>query len=165
MIHNRQATVDDAPLIQSLAEHTWYPTYSPIISQEQIRYMLHHIYNLQLISHQIKENEQTYLLLFEDQQPVGFAGFSPRTENADVYKLHKLYCLVETKGKGYGKALLREVEGRVVAAGKNVLELNVNKYNPAKGFYEKQGYKVIYEEDIPIGDYWMNDFVMRKILF
>jgi ribosomal protein S18 acetylase RimI-like enzyme len=39
--------------------------------------------------------------------------------------------------------------------------LNVNRYNPAKDFYEKLGFKIILEEDIPIGQYWMNDYVMR----
>jgi len=26
------------------------------------------------------------------------------------------------------------------------------------------GFTIAYEEDIPIGPYWMNDYVMRKIL-
>jgi ribosomal protein S18 acetylase RimI-like enzyme len=60
--------------------------------------------------------------------------------------------------------LLQEVEKAILAKGKNILELNVNKYNPAKDFYEKMGFEVAYEEDIPIGPYWMNDFVMRKKL-
>ena len=37
----------------------------------------------------------------------------------------------------------------------------MNKYNKAKTFYESCGYHVHYEEDIPIGPYWMNDYVMR----
>ena len=50
-------------------------------------------------------------------------------------------------------------------AGKETLDLNVNRHNKAKNFYEKMGFQVAYEEDIPIGKYWMNDYVMRKILF
>lgn len=164
MVYIRQATIADAPTIQRLAQEIWYPTYSPILSQEQLRYMLDHIYDLDTITQQIKENLQTYLLLTVDEQPIGFAAFSPREENPDVFKLHKLYCLVETKGKGYGKQLIEEVERRVLAHGKHILELNVNRHNPAKSFYEKMGYEVAYEEDIPIGDYWMNDYVMRKVL-
>lgn len=164
MIAIRHATPEDAVTIQQLAEKIWYPTYSPILSQEQIRYMLDNIYDLGSISRQIEEQQQTYFLLFVDNQATGFASFSPRPEDPNVYKLHKLYCLVETKGKGYGKALLTAIEQNVIASGKHLLELNVNKYNPAKGFYEKMGFVVVYEEDIPIGPYWMNDFVMRKLL-
>jgi GNAT superfamily N-acetyltransferase len=164
MIEIRPATPKDASIIQQLAEAIWIPTYSPILSQEQIRYMLDHIYDLDSITTQIKDGNQTYLMLMVDGVTTGFAAYSVRAENPEIYKLHKLYCLTETKGKGYGKMLLQEVEKKVLAAGKNILELNVNKYNPAKGFYERMGYEVIYSEVIPIGPYIMDDYVMRKNL-
>ena len=160
----RHASAEDAPIIKDLAERIWWPTYRPILSEEQIRYMLHHIYDLDTISRQLTEDSQTCLLLYSGEQPAGFASFSPRPENPEVYKLHKLYCLPENQGSGLGKMMLQAVEERTVSAGIPVLELNVNRYNPAKGFYEKMGYAVAYEEDIPIGPYWMNDFVMRKVL-
>jgi GNAT superfamily N-acetyltransferase len=160
----RVAETEDAILIQQLAEAIWWPTYSPILAEEQIRYMLDHIYDLSSIRRQIDENLQTYLLLEEDKETKGFASYSPRTENNMVYKLHKLYVLPGKQGSGYGKKLLTAVEEIVRKEGIDVLDLNVNKYNPAKRFYEKMGYQVVYEEDIPIGPYWMNDFVMRKVL-
>ena len=66
--------------------------------------------------------------------------------------------------KGYGKTLINQVISNTLAAGVRTLDLNVNRYNNAKTFYEKMGFEVAYEEDIPIGKYWMNDFVMRKQL-
>jgi GNAT superfamily N-acetyltransferase len=164
MIEIREATIADVPTIQLLAEAIWYPTYSPILSQEQIRFMLDYIYDIETVSSQIKEGVQTYLILLENGHAIGFASYSPRAENPQIYKLHKLYCLTQTKGRGFGKALLHEVEQKVLATGKKTLELNVNRSNPAKGFYEKMGFTVVYEEDIPIGEYWMNDYVMRKEL-
>jgi GNAT superfamily N-acetyltransferase len=68
------------------------------------------------------------------------------------------------QGKGYGKMLLQAVEHAVLKAGENILELNVNRDNKAKQFYERMGFEVVYDEDIPIGPYWMNDHVMRKKL-
>jgi len=164
MLQIRHAIPEDAATIQQLAEAIWIPTYSPILSQAQLRYMLDHIYDLESITRQIKQGEQTYLLLLVDGEPTGFAAYSARPENANIYKLHKLYCLTETKGKGYGKMLLQEVEKAVLEDGKQILELNVNKYNPAKGFYERMGYEVFYAEEIPIGPYIMDDYVMRKVL-
>jgi N-acetylglutamate synthase-like GNAT family acetyltransferase len=160
----RKATVNDIEIIRSIADQTWWATYGPILAQEQITFMLDEIYSAAKIRDQIENDTQTYLLLLEDEQSVAFAAYSPREENADIYKLHKLYCLPVTQGKGYGKILINEVAQETVAAGKKILELNVNRYNNAKTFYEKMGFTIAYEEDVPIGAYWMNDYVMRKEL-
>ncbi|MBN9484878.1 MAG: hypothetical protein BGO70_05840 [Bacteroidetes bacterium 43-93] len=165
MISIKPATVDDAEIIRSLAEATWWPTYSPILSKEQISYMLNLMYSFDTIQSQITNREQTYIILYDGESPKGFAAYAPRIENKEIYKLHKIYCLPETKGMGFGKALLAEVEKAVTLAGKEILELNVNKYNPAIGFYEREGFAKIYEEDIDIGEgYQMNDYVMQKKL-
>jgi len=164
MYHIREATIEDVATIRHLAEETWWPTYGPIIEKKQIEFMLNEIYATEKLYYQIANHEQTFLLLIEDEQPVAFAAYSPRGEDPDIYKLHKLYCLPSTQGKGYGKVLINEVSERVLRAGKHTLDLNVNRYNKAKTFYEKMGFSVAYEEDIAIGKYWMNDFVMRKEL-
>lgn len=160
----RTATVNDVETIRQIADKTWWVTYSPILKEAQIEYMLREIYSAEKISRQIAENLHTFLLLEEEGCTVAFAAYSPREEDPEIYKLHKLYCLPETQGKGYGKVLINEVAQKTIEAGKTVLELNVNKYNNAKLFYEKMGFVIAYEEDIPIGDYWMNDYVMRKEL-
>lgn len=167
----RKATPEDVEIIREIAEKTWWVAYSPILEKEQISYMLGTIYSTENVTSQIKNNTQTYLLLIEpahpaggDNKPVAFAAYSPREEAPEIYKLHKLYCLPETQGKGYGKILINEVMNETVEAGKHTLDLNVNRNNKAKSFYEKMGFQVAYEEDIPIGDYWMNDYVMRKEL-
>lgn len=156
-----QATEADTETIRHIAEETWWPTYGPILSKEQISFMLAEIYSPEKISHQLRTGEQSYLLLIDNTEPVGFAAYSPREEDSEVYKLHKLYCLPKTQGKGFGKVLISAVMGRVLQAGKHLLDLNVNRYNKARGFYEKMGFEVIYDEDIAIGPYWMNDHVMR----
>jgi diamine N-acetyltransferase len=56
------------------------------------------------------------------------------------------------------------VAQKTLDAGKHTVDLNVNRHNKAKSFYEKMGFVVAYEEDIPIGSYWMNDYAMRKEL-
>lgn len=160
MFHIRQATTDDVQTIRQIADETWWAAYGPILAHEQIAFMLGELYSAEKVIKYL----QTYLLLIEDGQPVAFAAYSPREEDAEIYKLHKLYCLPITQGKGYGKILVDEVCKRTLADGKHTLDLNVNRYNKAKNFYEKMGFEVIYEEDISIGPYWMNDYVMRKEL-
>ena len=164
MLLIREATTADVESIRQLAQQTWVPTYTPLLGAEQVNYMLQEIYSAEKITTQIKTGSQTYLLLIDNENLVGFASYSPRDEDKQIYKLHKLYCHPSTQGKGYGKLLINTVIEKTLAAGVNTLELNVNRHNKAKTFYEKMGFTLTYEEDIPIGPYWMNDYVMRKVL-
>ena len=154
------ASLHDIPVIRSLAEETWWPTYSSIISVEQIRYMLDTIYSAEELARVMKNGSQTFILLSDENGPQGYASFGLRPENSEICKLHKLYVLPENHGKGYGKMLVDEVVRRMVPGVKH-LELNVNKHNKAKEFYQRIGFKVLREEDVSIGPYWMNDYVMR----
>jgi GNAT superfamily N-acetyltransferase len=159
-----QATPAHAQTICEIAKKTWWPAYSAILEAEQIRYMLDKIYAEENIRSQVETRNQQYLLLLEEGTPKGFAAYAPKEEKPGIFKLHKLYCLPETQGKGYGRLLIDAVAEKVREAGGRTLELNVNRYNRAKSFYERMGFTIAYEEDIPIGPYWMNDFVMRKEL-
>jgi len=157
----RDAGLVDLANIQDLAEKTWWPTYSSILSPEQIRFMLEAIYSSEAMEKVIRDGTQQFILLSDEHRNQGFAAYGARKENPSIYKLHKIYILPENQGKGYGRLLIDEVCSRIKAKGFYTLDLNVNRYNPAKAFYEKIGFKVIYEENVPIGPYWMNDYVMR----
>jgi len=157
------ATLQDIPVIRSIAEQTWWPTYGPILSREQLQFMLDVIYSEEALRDAILQGQE-FILIADGGVVQGFASFAPRTEDAKVYKLHKLYVLPGHHGKGYGKALLAEVVHRSVAGGAGNLDLNVNRFNPAIPFYERAGFAILREEDVPIGKYFMNDFVMRKRL-
>jgi diamine N-acetyltransferase len=158
------ATPKDIPVIRNLAEEIWWPTYSSIISIEQIRYMLDKIYGEKELEKVIRSGSQTFIILHDQQTPQGFASYGLRAEDNKICKLHKLYVLPENHGKGYGKSLIDEVKIRASNLNAEALDLNVNRNNPAIGFYEKLGFVKIREEDVPIGPYWMNDYVMRLTL-
>ncbi|MCJ8167227.1 GNAT family N-acetyltransferase [Pontibacter sp. E15-1] len=159
----RTASLADVPLIEALAAATWEPTYGSILCKEQIHYMFGVIYSGEALERQMQEG-QTFLLFLEAEVPVGFAAYSGKDAAEGVYKLNKIYLLPEAQGKGYGKAFLAAVEDEVSALGARFLDLNVNRHNKAREFYGRCGYQVHLQEDIPIGPYWMNDFVMRKEL-
>jgi GNAT superfamily N-acetyltransferase len=158
----KSATTKDIPVIKQIADATWEPTYRNILSSEQISYMLNAIYDVSSLQRQMLESNHQFLILYIRDIPSGFASFS--VKHKDVYKLHKIYLLPSLQGKGLGRPLISEVEKLVRAQGGTILELNVNRQNPAKQFYEKAGFVVCKEEDIPIGPYWMNDYVMQKVL-
>ena len=162
MFQIKQATTTDVPTIRQLAQPIWWHTYTQLLDEDHVAYMFKERYSIEELTNQIQDGSQTYLMLLDDDEPVAFASYGPREETPEVYKLHKLYCLPQTQGKGCGKALLNAVFEQVAAHGIKALELNVHRQNKARNFYEKMGFIIAYEEDIPIGAYWMNDYVMRK---
>ena len=156
------ATEQDIPTIITLAEATWEPTYRFIISKEQIDYMYRVIYTPASLRRQMRDQHHQFLLAYVDGRPSGFASYSEKPES--VYHLNKIYVLPSHPGPGLGMLVVQAVGGAVRRAGGSALELNVNRLNPALAFYERQGFAQHREEDIAIGPYWMNDFVLRKEL-
>lgn len=160
MLKISDATTDDIPVIIDIAEKTWWPTYGQILKSDQIRYMLDTIYAPEAIARHISTRSQTFVLARDETGYQGFAAYGPR-QDAKTYKLFKLYVLPQTQSKGYGRALIDEIKKRLLAAGEHTLDLNVNRNNPALLFYQKCGFELTGEEDIPIGPYWMNDYTLR----
>jgi ribosomal protein S18 acetylase RimI-like enzyme len=157
----KNATIDDIPVIQSIAEKTWWPTYSSILDKTQIEYMLRAIYSTETLTKVMESGTQQFIVLIDERGPQGFAAYGLRPDDASICKLHKIYVLPQNHGRGYGKLLISEIKKRLAAESIKTLDLNVNRHNPAKAFYEKLGFKIMKEEDVPIGPYFMNDYVMR----
>lgn len=162
MIEIKEAKLSDIPVIHQLANEIWWPTYKDVLADEQISFMLDKMYSEKSLKEQFKQG-QTFLLLTNNNSPKGFACYS-KTDIDKVYKLQKIYLHPDQQRKGAGKQLITEVERRVKAIGATVLSLNVNRGNKAKFFYQKIGYQIVEEIDIPYYDYAMDDYVMEKIL-
>lgn len=165
MIHLRLLAKDELLLIQKIAQHTWPSTFADILSSEQIAYMLNWMYDLQLLESQMDKGHG-FLVAEEDGAAIGFAGYELNHLAGSLSKLHKLYLLPSSQGKGVGKALLLEVAKRAREAGQKSLVLNVNKQNKkAIDFYRVLGFVTIRQEVNDIGSgYVMDDDVMELSL-
>lgn len=159
MITFKNATENDIPLIQNLAEKSWNSAYSKILSKDQIEYMLREMYSVEEISNHLKNANYFYYLILQDEIPAGFIGFEFHYEK-NTTKLHRIYLLEEFKGKGLGKKGLEFLKEKVQESSDQRIILNVNKDNPAKKIYESQGFQVYHEEVFDIG----NGFVMDDYL-
>lgn len=160
-----KAAVTDIPVIQSIAYKTWPSTYDKILSSAQTQYMLEQFYSLDAISTQMLEQNQQFLLASIKGEHMGYAGYELNYKNVGTTKLHKLYVLPTIQGKNIGRTLLNEVITNAKANGQRCLQLNVNRDNIAVHFYNRIGFKVIAQEDIPIGhNYFMNDYIMQLVL-
>jgi ribosomal protein S18 acetylase RimI-like enzyme len=157
----RLASHDDIASIREMARRIWIPSYSSIISPEQIEYMLDLMYSEKSLTHQLEVELCAFYILSEGNIDLGFASVSSKTP--ELFRLNKLYVDTTFHGRGLGKNLLKCIESHVRDAKGEILELNVNKNNPAVKFYLTQGFEVFREEIIDIGNgFVMDDYVMRK---
>ena len=157
-----KAGIEQIPLIRELTFRVWPQTYADILTQDQIDYMLELMYSEASLKKQIKAGSQ-FIIVYEDETPVGFAAYE-ETE-PKIYKLHKIYILPSQQGKGTGRFVIDHIISEIKNKKATALQLQVNRYNNAKQFYEKLGFTVLYEADFDIGDgYFMNDYVMERKL-
>ncbi len=158
----RTATIEDIPAIQQLARTIWQKTYSTIISQAQLDYMLDLFYSTTTLQQMISQDTQSFFIAFDEETPIGYASYSMAgPDQPETYKLHKLYVLKEKQQTGTGSALLQQVIDSVKEQKAKTLILNVNRQNPAIAFYQKKGFSILQTVDNEIGNgYYMNDYVM-----
>lgn len=162
MIEIIKAGIYQIEEIVKIAYATWFPTYKNIISKEQIDFMFGEMYTPESIYKQMDFLGHEFYVLYENGIPQGFASISEMIhEEQSTYKIHKLYLLPETQGKGLGKQLLNFIENEYKEKAKYII-LNVNINNPAYQFYLKMNYKVRERIDIPYGEFMLNDYVMEK---
>ncbi|BFO66476.1 GNAT family N-acetyltransferase [Chryseobacterium sp. S0630] len=162
----QQATAADIPLIQDLARRSWESTYVGIISNEQINYMLEEMYSKDEISKHLDNPNYHYYLIFDENNNSfeGFIGYEHGYE-IETTKLHRIYLVPESKGKGFGKGALDFLKSKLSESSDKRIILNVNKENNARKFYESQNFKVYNEMILDIGNgFVMDDYQMEYII-
>lgn len=154
-----KAGIGDIDTIRSITYAVWPRTYEHILTPEQITYMLDMMYSPASLKQQMKEGHH-FILVKENEQCIAFASYAAYLPG--VFKLHKIYALPDQHGKGIGKYIIQHIAAAIKPLGAHGLQLNINRFNKARGFYEKLGFTVIGEEDIDIGKgYFMNDYIME----
>jgi diamine N-acetyltransferase len=162
MLSIKKANKADIELIRKLCFQVWPQTYSAIISAGQIDYMLHLMYSPEALQQQMNDGA-LFVILYDEDVPAGFSSYQEIGDR--LFKLHKLYVLPQMQGKGAGAFILNYIEKQIVENGEAALQLQVNKYNKAKFFYEKVGFAILKEVVFDIGNgYVMDDYIMQKKL-
>ena len=160
-----EATTDHIYNIQVLSNVIWPATFSNILSQEQISYMMDMMYSTSALEKQINELNHHYLLAEEDGEYLGYLSYELNYKGTPITKIHKIYVLPSIQGKGVGRLFIDAVSKLALKNNNTLLSLNVNRYNKAIDFYKRMGFDFFTSENIDIGNgFLMEDYVMNKDL-
>ena len=151
-----QSTEEVEELFQVVQE-IWQEVFTPIIGEEQVRYMLKNYQSIEMIQSEIDNNARYFLLSYEGE-PVGYTAYEETEEQ--IY-ISKLYLSSHLRGKGLSSNIFNWYED--LAKGKK-LHLNVNQGNTlAIAVYEHRGFTQVGERYVDIGEgYVMNDYIYEK---
>lgn len=161
-----KAAEGDLHVIHDMAEIVFRHTYKDILSPEQMEYMMEWMYSYPNLQKQLDEGH-VFHIAYSDGKPCGYVSVQPDgvdDDGKEVFHLHKLYVLPSEQGSGLGRILfdtavrhVRKLTGSKTAR----IELNVNRNNPAVGFYLHLGMEILCQGDFHIGDgFYMNDYIM-----
>ncbi len=165
MITISKATIKDIKVIREIAFKTWPVTYGEILSKAQIDYMLDLFYSEETLMDNLANKRHHFFVLKKNKICLGFASYEHHYLNSNFTRLHKFYLLTEHQGKGMGKLMLDKIVALAKDNKTDKISLNVNRFNKACVFYQKMGFEIIADEDIPIGQgYLMEDYIMEKQL-
>lgn len=157
----RKATTADIPVINKLAWEIFPETYKNILTKEQTEYMMEWMYSPENLHKQMEEEGHIYYIAYEECEPAGYVSIQQEGEH--LFHLQKIYVLPYFQKYGLGKILFRQAMSAIkeLHPAPCRMELNVNRNNPALGFYKHMGMKKVREGDFPIGNgFYMNDYIM-----
>lgn len=158
----RPATEADIAKIRAIAHATWPVAYGAIITPGQLGYMLGLMYSSESLLAQMQQQGHRFLLFHEEGVAQGFASYEQGYNGLRSTRLHKLYVIPTAQGTGVGRTLLHAVVAAAREAKDLKVELNVNRFNTARWFYERHGFRIVRDEVINIGQgYVMDDHVMK----
>ncbi|MBP8777845.1 MAG: GNAT family N-acetyltransferase [Bacteroidaceae bacterium] len=175
MVYILQANEADSMIINQLAWQIFPETYCEILTPSQIDYMMEWMYSVSSLTQQMAQGHRYFLLCELNSEgrrkPCGYVSIEQ--EAPQLWHLQKIYVLPEKQGLGYGAALFRhavayikELNTTKVRSGETAapcgIELNVNRNNRARLFYERMGMHIVRQGNFPIGEgFFMQDYIMR----
>lgn len=154
----------DINAVAALAQEIWTQHFIPIVGESQVIYMLEKFQSAPAIYSQLQEGWE-YNLAQDEEQCVGYTALIPDVVHRKMM-LSKIYVHPSVWGKGVGKNLLDHAEDKSLTGKMNSLWLTVSKKNNGPiSWYKRQGFRIIDEMNKDIGGgFFMNDFIMEKIL-
>lgn len=162
----RSADDKDLEKIRYIAQTVWPVTYSEMMSQEQIRYMIGKMYNTESLMQQIRDENTFFLLAEGGMGPLGFMSYEVDPVLKNQVLLHKLYILPKAQGLGIGSELIKIVSEVAKDSGRELVKLRVHSKNSkAIEFYSRNGFVIESASIAELGEgFTALDYMMKKII-
>lgn len=149
----------DVRRLAKVAREVWREANVSFCTPEQVEYMIEKYQSFEAISGQLVHGYR-YFLIEEEGEILGYYGVQQQNERLF---LSKFYILKQNRGRGLFSIGLDHMCTLCREGSMSAIYLTVNRNNThAYEVYLAKGFKVIAEEDNPIGEgFEMNDYIME----
>jgi len=164
----RRANPDDASLLTDLGARTFYDTFAPDNTPENMEAYLASSFHVSVQTEELADPESTFLIAEIAGTPAGYAKLhsgEPLEEikGAKAVELVRLYASHEWLGRGIGEALMRACLDEARRAGHETIWLGVWERNArARAFYRKWNFREVGEHPFPLGSDIQRDILMER---
>lgn len=164
----RPAVERDAPVLSELGGRTFYHTFRPYNTEEDITQYIAKAYAPDGILENLRNKQISYYLAFEYDKPCGYIKLINQASYGlvrDAMELEKIYVLSEYFGSGLAQLLMNEAIAHAKNNQVDTLFLGVWQENErAVGFYKKNGFTVFDTRQFQLGNRLCDDFMMKRVL-
>lgn len=166
----RLATEKDADLIADISRRTFYDTFAPWNSRENMDLFMNKQFTRERLLAEVGEPGSIFLLAYMANEPAGYVrmreGPGPvALGNIPAMEIARIYAEQHTIGKGVGSRLMQECIQITREKGKLAVWLGVWEQNQqAIDFYHKWGFKKFGDHTFILGNEVQTDWLMKKMV-
>jgi ribosomal protein S18 acetylase RimI-like enzyme len=167
-LYIKKASQDDAALIAAISRQTFYETFAPDNSKENMDKFMNEVFTTKALMKEVESEGNVFLLAYDDNTPVGYVRLregEKRTEfeNRPSIEIARIYATTSSIGKGVGSALMNKCIEMAAETGKKLIWLGVwEKNHRAINFYQKWGFEKFGTHIFPLGNDLQTDWLMKK---
>ncbi len=171
----RFATKNDAALIADLSRQTFYETFAPQNTKEDMDKFMNEQFTQEKLMAEVGAPDNIFLLALEGTEPDNYSvlGYARLRENnkppelgdANTLEIARIYAATNSIGKGVGKLLMKKSLDIATELKKDTVWLGVWEHNQrAIDFYTKWGFEKFSTHVFMLGDDAQTDWLMKKSL-
>lgn len=168
MIGIRFACEDDAELLAEISHRTFYETFAPQNSKENMDMHTAQNYAVEKIRAELEDPFSIFLLAYDDDRLAGYAKMNDHTKEESKeleipIEIERIYSIKEMIGKGVGKKLMEKCLAIANEKNKKTVWLGVWELNyQAIEFYTRWGFEKFGEHIFPVGNDPQVDWLMKR---
>lgn len=165
----RAAVFNDAAALAAIGASTFYHTFRPYNTEEDMQYYLEKSYSLEQIEENLNNPNVYYFLCEDNGLCIGYIKLLEGTTYEGIginpIELEKIYVMHTYFGTNAGKLLMNKAINFALEQGFNTLFLGVWQENKrAVSFYHKNGFNTVNTRQFKLGETICDDFIMAKNL-